>query len=349
MYDYAHPLEDAIEGITHSLCSLEFEDHRPLYDWVLSNTSVACKSRQIEFARLNMTYTVMSKRKLLKLVSDGYVMGWDDPRMPTLSGMRRLGYPPEAIRDFCGRIGVAKTYSTVDLALLQHCVRENLNSTAPRAMAVLNPVKLTIENYDEGLTEEFDAEINPEDQAAGNRKIGFSKHLYVEADDFAEIPPKGWFRLSPGKEVRLKYAYYVTCKDFKRDSNGNLTEIICTYDPESRGGGTPDGRKVKGTLHWVSSHNAADAEIRLYENLLSEPEPEADGERPFTDYLSEGSLKVLKNCKLDPWIIKNSDMGRFQFLRMGYFCADAKGHTSALPVFNRIVTLKDSFTKTIKK
>ena len=322
MYDYAHPLEDAIEGITHSLCSLEFEDHRPLYEWVVNNTSVQCKSRQIEFARLNLTYTVMSKRKLLTLVKNGYVSGWDDPRMPTLSGMRRRGYPPEAIKDFCGRIGVAKTYSTVDFALLEHCVRENLNKCAPRAMAVINPVKLTIKNYDDNLIEEFDADINPEDPDAGKRKIYFSKHLYVEAEDFAENPPKGWFRLSPGKEVRLKYAYYVTCTDFKRDEDGNLTEIICVYDPDSRGGGSPDGRKVRGTLHWVSCHNAIDAEIRLYDNLFSEPFPEADEEKPFLDYLSENSLIVQKNGKIEPWIAENPGLSRFQFLRMGYFCFD---------------------------
>jgi len=355
MYDYAHPLEDAIECITHSLCSLEFEDHRPLYDWVINNTSVPCKSRQIEFARLNLTYTVMSKRKLLKLVKDGYVSGWDDPRMPTLSGMRRRGYPPEAIRDFCGRIGIAKTFSTVDFALLEHCVRENLNANAPRAMTVLNPVKLTIENYDENMIEEFDAEINPEDPSAGKRKVHFSREIYVEADDFAETPPKGWFRLSPGKEVRLKYAYYVTCTGFQRDSSGNLTGITCTYDPESRGGGTADGRKVKGTLHWVSGHNAVDAEVRLYGNLFSESNPEADEEKPFTEYLAEDSLRILKNCKIEPWLLDAGSgaegepaVSRFQFLRMGYFCEDARDHSADTPVYNRIVTLKDSFTKTLK-
>ncbi|MCL2164793.1 MAG: glutamine--tRNA ligase/YqeY domain fusion protein [Oscillospiraceae bacterium] len=349
MYDYAHPLEDAIEGITHSLCSLEFEDHRPLYEWIINNTSVACKSRQIEFARLNLTYTVMSKRKLLKLVQDGCVCGWDDPRMPTLSGMCRRGYPPEAIRDFCGRIGVAKTYSTVDFALLEHCVRENLNAHAPRAMAVLNPVKLTVENYEEGLIEEFEADINPEDPGAGKRKMSFSRELYVEAEDFAETPPKGWFRLSPGREARLKYAYYVTCTGFKRDGDGNLTEIICEYDPESKGGGTPDGRKVRGALHWVSKHNAVNAEIRLYDNLFNKPDPEGDEETPFTSFLSEGSLKVLKNCKLEPWIVESQVEERFQFLRMGYFCIDNIDHSPATPVYNRIVTLKDSYVKTLGK
>ena len=353
MYDYAHPLEDAIENVTHSICSIEFEDHRPLYDWCINNSGLACKSRQIEFARLNLTNTVMSKRKLLKLVKEGFVDGWDDPRMPTLSGMRRRGYPPEAILDFCSRIGIAKTYSTVDFALLEHCVREYLNGTAPRTMAVLNPVKLVIENYNPDMVEEFSAEINPEDPAAGTRNVPFSRELYVEADDFAEVPPKGWFRLSPGKEVRLKYAYYVTCTGFKRDENDNLIEITCTYDPQSRGGGTADGRKVKGTLHWVSARHAMDAKVHLFQNLFSEEDPEGDANRDFTDFINPDSKIVLEHCKIDPALAEQSRdkdaAHQFQFMRLGYFSVDEKASTSDITVFNRVVSLKDTFTRKINK
>ncbi|HOJ41829.1 MAG TPA: glutamine--tRNA ligase/YqeY domain fusion protein [Candidatus Syntrophosphaera thermopropionivorans] len=349
MYDYTHCISDAIEGITHSLCTLEFEDHRPLYDWFLDQLPVPCHPQQIEFARLNLSYTVMSKRKLLELVQSGTVRGWDDPRMPTLAGMRRRGFTPEAIRDFVDRIGVAKADSLVDFELLQFCVREDLNKKANRVMAVLHPLKVTIENYPEDQVEEFEAINNPEDESAGTRMVPFCKYLYIEQDDFSENPPKGWHRLSPGAEVRLKHAYYITCKEVIKDESGNVTELICTYDPSSRGGWTPDARKVKGTIHWVSARHSFDAEIRLYENLFTIPNiNDIEEGKDYRDYLNPNSIKVLKNCKLEPSLKEVKIGERFQFLRQGYFSVDYDSTADNL-VFNLIVTLKDSWTKQLKK
>ncbi len=351
MYDFAHPIEDAVEGITHSLCSLEFEDHRPLYDWVINNVDLEGKPRQIEFARLNITNTVMSKRKLLALVKEGYVSGWDDPRMPTLSGLRRRGYTPFSIRNFCEKIGVAKTSSTVELALLEHCIREDLNSTAPRVMAVLRPVKVVIDNYPDGQTEELDVENNPEDPSSGTRKVPFSKVIYIEQDDFMEEPPSKYFRLSPGREVRLKNAYFIKCESVVKDeATGEITEIHCTYDPETRGGNAPDGRKVKGTIHWVSAQHSVDAEIRLYDNLFSvlNPSEEKEGVE-FTDYISEDSLEILKNAKVEPSLVNAEPGSKYQFLRMGYFCADSVLSKDGAPVFNRTVGLKDTWAKVAAK
>ena len=349
MYDYTHCISDAIEGITHSLCTLEFEDHRPLYDWFLDQLPVPCHPQQIEFARLNLSYTVMSKRKLLELVQSGTVRGWDDPRMPTLAGMRRRGFTPEAIRDFVDRIGVAKADSLVDFELLQFCVREDLNKKANRVMAVLHPLKVTIENYPEDQVEEFEAINNPEDESAGTRMVPFCKYLYIEQDDFSENPPKGWHRLSPGAEVRLKHAYYITCKEVIKDESGNVTELICTYDPSSRGGWTPDARKVKGTIHWVSAKHSFDAEIRLYENLFTIPDiNDIEEGKDYRDYLNPNSIKVLKNCKLEPSLKEVAIGEKFQFLRQGYFSVDYDSTADNL-VFNLIVTLKDSWTKQLKK
>ena len=349
MYDYTHCISDAIEGITHSLCTLEFEDHRPLYDWFLDQLPVPCHPQQIEFARLNLSYTVMSKRKLLELVQSGTVKGWDDPRMPTLAGMRRRGFTPEAIRDFVDRIGVAKADSLVDFELLQFCVREDLNKRANRVMAVLHPLKVTIENYPEDQIEEFEAINNPEDESAGTRMVPFCKYLYIEQEDFNENPPKGWHRLSPGAEVRLKHAYYITCKEVIKDPDGNVTELICTYDPSSRGGWTPDARKVKGTIHWVSAKHNIDAEVRLYENLFTIPNiNDIEEGKDYRDYLNPNSLKVIKNCKLEP-SLKDVKIGeKFQFLRQGYFSVDYDSTLDNL-VFNLIVTLKDSWAKQLKK
>ena len=349
MYDYTHCISDSIEGITHSLCTLEFEDHRPLYDWFLDQLPVPCHPQQIEFARLNLSYTVMSKRKLLELVQSGTVRGWDDPRMPTLAGMRRRGFTPEAIRDFVDRIGVAKADSLVDFELLQFCVREDLNKKANRVMAVLHPLKVTIENYPEDQVEEFEAINNPEDESAGTRMVPFCKYLYIEQDDFSENPPKGWHRLSPGAEVRLKHAYYITCKEVIKDESGNVTELICTYDPSSRGGWTPDARKVKGTIHWVSARHSFDAEIRLYENLFTIPNiNDIEEGKDYRDYLNPNSIKVLKNCKLEPSLKEVTIGEKFQFLRQGYFSVDYDSTADNL-VFNLIVTLKDSWTKQLKK
>ena len=349
MYDYTHCISDAIEGITHSLCTLEFEDHRPLYDWFLDQLPVPCHPQQIEFARLNLSYTVMSKRKLLELVQSGTVRGWDDPRMPTLAGMRRRGFTPEAIRDFVDRIGVAKADSLVDFELLQFCVREDLNKKANRVMAVLHPLKVTIENYPEDQVEEFEAINNPEDESAGTRMVPFCKYLYIEQDDFSENPPKGWHRLSPGAEVRLKHAYYITCKEVIKDESGNVTELICTYDPSSRGGWTPDARKVKGTIHWVSARHSFDAEIRLYENLFTIPNiNDIEEGKDYRDYLNPNSIKVLKNCKLEPSLKEVTIGEKFQFLRQGYFSVDYDSTADNL-VFNLFVTLKDSWTKQLKK
>ncbi len=348
MYDFQHPLSDAKEGITHSLCSLEYEDHRPLYDWFVQNVSVPAKPRQIEFARLNLNYTVMSKRKLIELVKNGYVNGWNDPRMPTICGLRRRGYTPESIRDFCDRIGVAKTDSTVDIGLLEHCIREDLNSSAARVMAVLRPLKIVIDNYPEGQIEWFDVENNPENPEMGCHKVPFSKVIYIEQDDFMENPPKKYFRLFPGNEVRLKNAYFIKCEKVVKDNNGNITELHCSYDPETRGGNAPDGRKVKGTIHWVSAGHAVDAEIRLYSTLFNVPDPD-DGKADYKDYLNPDSLEILQHCKLEPSLKDAAAGSRFQFLRMGYFCVDSEDSAKDKPVFNRIVALKDSWAKVVQK
>ncbi len=344
MYDFAHCVSDSIEKITHSICTLEFEDHRPLYDWFLDQLGVY-HPQQIEFARLSLNYTVMSKRKLLELVQRGLVNGWDDPRMPTIAGLRRRGYPPEAIRTFCERIGVAKGNSVVDFSMLEHCIRENLNVTAPRVMAVINPLKVIIDNYPEGMVEELDAQNNPEDITAGSRKIPFSREIYIEKEDFREDPPKKYFRLSPGREVRLKHAYYVTCTHVVKDpASGEIREVHCQFDPDSRGGGTPDGRRVDGTLHWVSVGHALDAEIRMYDRLFSVANP-SEGAEPFLSYLSSDSLKILKGCKIEPSLQHATPGNRYQFLRTGYFCADLKDHSPDHPVFNQTVSLKDSWAK----
>ena len=345
MYDYTHCISDALEGITHSICTLEFEDHRPLYDWFLDQLPVPCHPQQIEFARLNLSHTMMSKRRLLELVQNKVVNGWDDPRMPTLAGMRRRGFSPEAIREFADRIGVAKANSVVDFELLQFCVREDLNKHANRVMAVLDPVKLTIENYPEGKVEELEADNNPEDPSAGVRLIPFSRNLYIERDDFSENPPKGWFRMSPGKEVRLKHAYYVTCKEVVRDAQGRISELICTYDPLSRGGGTADGRKVKGTIHWVSAEHSIPAELRLYDQLFTIADfNDMEEGKDYTDYLNPDSLVVNRVCRLEPSLRDAKAGERYQFMRQGYFSVDPDSGPDGL-VFNRIVTLKDSWAK----
>ncbi|MBM4431414.1 MAG: glutamine--tRNA ligase/YqeY domain fusion protein [Chloroflexi bacterium] len=343
LYDFTHCLSDSIEGITHSLCTLEFENNRELYDWVLDALGVY-HPQQIEFARLSLTYTVMSKRILKQLVDRGHVAGWDDPRLPTLSGLRRRGYTPEAIRTFCDTIGVAKTNSTVDVDLLEHCLRDDLNKRSQRVMAVLRPLRLVIDNYPEGQVEEVDAENNPEDPAAGTRKIPFSRVLYVERDDFDEHPPKGWFRLTLGGEVRLKHAYYIRCvRAVKDDKTGEVVELHCIYDPESKGGWTADGRKVKGTLHWVSAAHAAPAEVRLYDRLFTVPDPLAQ-EDEFLNYVHPDSLQVLQSCQVEPSLAEVRPGSRYQFLRQGYFCADPDS-TPGHPVFNRTVSLRDTWAK----
>ncbi len=342
MYDFAQPIEDALEGVTHSLCSLEFEDHRPLYDWVIDHINLPAKPRQIEFARLNINNTVMSKRKLRKLVEDGYVSGWDDPRMPTLCGLRRRGYTPASIRSFCERIGVAKVNSTVDYAFLEHCLREDLNENARRAMAVLDPVKLVLTNYPEGKTETFEMENNPAQPERGMRPVIFSRELWIEREDFMEVPAKKYFRLFPGNEVRLKTAYVVKCTGCEKDAQGNITTVYAEYDPETRGGNTPNGRKVKSTIHWVDVKTAIDAEIRLYDRLFTVPDPEAGD---YIDELNRDSLIVRRGCKVEPWLADAKKNESFQFLREGYFCADNCDFTPEHPVFNRSVSLKDSFKK----
>ncbi|MDD4309154.1 MAG: glutamine--tRNA ligase/YqeY domain fusion protein [Candidatus Cloacimonetes bacterium] len=349
MYDYTHCISDALEGITHSICTLEFEDHRPLYDWFLDQLPVPCHPQQIEFARLNLTYTVMSKRRLLELVSSGLVKGWDDPRMPTIAGMRRRGYPPEAIREFAERIGVAKANSLVDNDLLMFCVREELNRTAKRVMAVMNPLKLTISNYPDGLVEDIEAENNPEDIASGTRQVKFSKTLFIEREDFSENPPKGWFRLAPGKEVRLKHAYYITCDEVIKNEEGEILEVICSYDPLSKGGGTPDGRKIKGTLHWVSAIHAIPVELRLYDHLFTIADlNEIEEGKDYKDYLNPTSLVINTSCMAEASLADLSIGERYQFLRLGYFCVDSDSLPEK-PVFNRIVSLKDSWAKQVKK
>ena len=344
MYDFAHPIEDALEGITHSLCSLEFEAHRPLYDWVINNCGLPAKPRQIEFARLGINYTVMSKRKLRLLVEEGRVSGWDDPRMPTLRGMRRRGYTPASIRNFCERIGVAKAASTVEYAFLEHCLREDLNETAQRVMAVIRPVKLTLTNYPEGQSETFEVENNPNRPEDGTRTISFSRELYVEAEDFLEAPVPKYKRLCPGgMECRLKGAYLITCTGCKKDENGNIVEIFATYDPESRGGNPADGRKVKGaTIHWVDAATAVDAECRLYGNLFTDPAPDA-ADKDFLDCLNPDSLEVVTGCKLEAGLKDAAPGDRFQFMRVGYFCPDSRDSSPEHLVFNRSVGLKDSF------
>ncbi|MDP2173397.1 MAG: glutamine--tRNA ligase/YqeY domain fusion protein [Candidatus Cloacimonadaceae bacterium] len=349
MYDYTHCISDALEHITHSICTLEFEDHRPLYDWFLDQLDVPCHPQQIEFARLNLTYTVMSKRRLLELVTTGIVCGWDDPRMPTIAGMRRRGFSPEAIREFSDRIGVAKANSIVDYDLLQFCVREDLNRRANRVMVVMDPIKLTIDYYPEDLIEELVADNNPEDETSGTRVIPFSKTLYIERDDFAENPSKGWFRLAPGAEVRLKHAYYVTCKDFVKDAEGNITEVICSYDPESRGGWTPDARKIKGTIHWVSAAHAIPIEVRLYDQLFTLADfNDIEEGKDFPDYQNPASLIVKTHCMAEPGLSLATSGERFQFMRQGYFCVDPDSNDERL-VFNRITTLKDSWAKQQKR
>ena len=341
MYDFAHPIQDALEGITHSLCSLEYEDHRPLYDWVIEHADVPSRPRQIEFSRLGINYTVMSKRKLRRLVEEGYVSGWDDPRMPTLCGLRRRGYTPGAVRTFITRIGVSKVTSTVEYAFLEHCLREELNEKAERRMAVLRPVKLIVTNYPAGQSETFEVENNNLDEAAGTRPVSFSRELWIEADDFMEDAPKKYNRLYPGNEVRLKGAYIVRCTGCEKDEAGNVTAVLCEYDPDTRGGNAPDGRKVRGTIHWVNALDCADAEIRLYDNLFSDPEP--DAAEDFITCLNPASLEVLTGCKVERALENAASTERFQFLRTGYFAPDSVDSKPDRLVFNRAVALKDSF------
>jgi len=346
MYDFAHPLSDAIEGITHSICTLEFEDHRPLYDWFIENLPVPARPRQIEFARLNLSYTVMSKRKLLELVNEGRVAGWDDPRMPTIVGLRRRGYTPEAIRSFCERIGVGKSDSWIDMGVLEDCVREDLNERAPRAMAVLRPLKVVIENYPEDQVEEFEGANHPNDPAMGTRRVPFGRELYIERDDFMEEPPKKFFRLAPGREVRLRFAYFIRCERVIKDENGEVVELRCSYDPQTRGGSAPDGRKVKGTIHWVSAAHALTARVRLYDRLFTIPNP--GGGREGADYrtcLNPASIETLTDCRIEPGLAAAAPEGHYQFERLGYFCADARDSSPGAPVFNRIVTLRDSWAR----
>ena len=351
MYDFTHCLSDMLEGITHSICTLEFENNRELYDWVLETLQTPCRPRQIEFARLNLNYTVLSKRKLIELVEKGIVTGWDDPRMPTISGYRRRGYTPEAVRNFCERIGVARADSTVDIGLMEHCLREDLNRRALRVMAVLRPLKVTLVNYPEGRTEELDAINNPEDPAMGSRKVPFSREIFIERDDFIENPPKKFFRLAPGREVRLRYAYFITCAEVVKDPvTGQVTELRCTYDPATRGGDAPDGRRVQGTLHWVSAAHAVPAEVRLYNHLFTKENPDdvAPGGH-FTDCINPASLEVLTDCRLEPGLAAAAPGRPYQFERLGYFCADAVDSRPGRLVFNRSVTLRDSWAKIVKK
>jgi glutaminyl-tRNA synthetase len=348
MYDYAHGQSDSIEGITHSICTLEFEDHRPLYDWFVQQLGIFAP-RQIEFDRLNLTYTLLSKRKLLQLVNEGHVRGWDDPRMPTLAGIRRRGYTPEAMRNFCANIGVSKTNGTIELGLLEHYVREDLNKRAPRYMAVLNPVRVVIENYPEGETEWLDAVNNPEDESAGTRKVPFSRVLYIEQDDFKEDPPKQFFRLSPGREVRLRWGFFITCQSVVKDAAGNIVELRCTYDPATRGGGAPDGRKVKATIHWVSAEHALDAEVRVYNTLFTKENPnEVEEGQDFLANINPNSLEIISSAKLEPALGELQPFDSVQFERLGYFCVDPDS-TPGKPVFNRTVALRDSWAKIEKR
>ena len=345
MYDFAHPLSDAFERITHSLCTLEFEDHRPLYDWLVAQRSEPDPPRQIEFARLNLNYTVMSKRKLLQLVEQGQVSGWDDPRMPTVSGLRRRGYTAASIRDFCARIGVAKKENVIDVAQLEHSVREDLNRRAPRVMTVLRPLRVVVTNYPEGQVEEVDVINNPEDTTAGTRKVPFSRVLYIEQDDFKEDPPKKFFRLSPGREVRLRCAYFVTCTGVVKDADGHIVELQCTYDPATRGGDAPDGRRVKSTLHWVSAAHAVPVEVRLYDRLFSVEDPETVSEgQTFLDHLNKDSLETLPDCRAEPSLATAEALAHFQFERIGYFCVDPDSMPGGM-VFNRTVSLRDTWAR----
>jgi glutaminyl-tRNA synthetase len=345
MYDYTHAISDAIEHITHSLCTLEFEDHRPLYDWTVDNLPVPSKPRQIEFARLNLTYTVMSKRKLLQLVQEGLVSGWDDPRMPTLVGLRRRGYTPESIREFASRIGVAKRENMVDVALLEDAVRDDLNRRAPRALAVLRPLRVVIDNYPEGQVEEIEIANNPEDPSTGSRKVPFSRELFIEQDDFREVPPPKYFRLSPGREVRLRGTYFVKCERVVKDGQGHLVEVHCTYDPATRGGSAPDGRKVKATIHWVSAAHATDAEVRLYDRLFTVADlHDAEEGRDWKSYLNPGSLEVLTGSKVEPSLAGAEALAKYQFERLGYFCVDPDSRPGGL-VFNRTVPLRDTWAR----
>src|ERR1022692_2191038 len=346
MYDFAHGQSDSLERVTHSMCTLEFEDHRPLYNWFIRELGIF-PSQQIEFDRLNLSYTLLSKRKLLQLVREGRVSGWDDPRMPTLSGIRRRGYTPEAVRNFCGAIGVSKTNGSMELAMLEHFVREDLNKRAPRAMAVLHPLKVVIDNYPENQTEEMDAVNNPEDPSAGSRKVQFSRTLYIEQDDFREVPPPKYFRLAPGREVRLRYGYFVTCAGVVKNDHGEVVEVHCTYDPATRGGNNPpDGRKVKATIHWVSAGHAVDAEVRIYETLFTVEDPNQTDD--FAANLNPNSLEVLTNCKVEPSLANAAAGTRYQFERLGYFCADPDS-APGKPVFNRTVALKDTWARIEKK
>ena len=345
MYDYAHPISDALERITHSICTLEFEDHRPLYDWLVEHLFEHDRPQQIEFARLNLNYTVMSKRKLLQLVQQKQVLGWDDPRMPTISGLRRRGYTPESIRDFCARIGVAKKENVIDVAQLEHSIREDLNRRAPRVMTVLRPLKVVITNYPEGQVEQVEVDNNPEDPAAGSRQLPFSREIYIERDDFMENPPKKFFRLAPGREVRLRRAYFITCTDVIKNQAGEIVELRCTYDPATRGGESHDGRRPKATLHWVSAAHGVPVEVRLYDRLFSVEDPERNTEgKTFLDYLNPKSLEVLRGCLAEPSIANAAVLDRFQFERLGYFCVDPDSGPGAL-VFNRTVSLRDAWAK----
>ena len=348
MYDWAHGLGDSVERITHSICTLEFENHRPLYDWFLDALGIH-HSQQIEFARLELNYTVMSKRKLLGLVTDGRVLGWDDPRMPTLSGLRRRGFPPESIRNFCADIGVAKFNSVIDVGRLENAAREHLNKTSPRVMAVLRPLRVVIENFPEGQVEELDAVNNPEDPAAGTRKVPFSRVLYIERGDFLEDPPKKFFRLAPGREVRLRYAFFITCREAVKDADGEIVELRCTYDPDTRGGNAPDGRKVKATLHWVAAEQALDVEVRLYDRLFTDPHPDHAGhEKDYKEFLNPESLESIPAAKVEPSVKGAKPGTRYQFERLGYFCVDPDSMNDKL-VFNRTVSLKDTWAKIAKK
>jgi glutaminyl-tRNA synthetase len=346
MYDFAHGLSDSIEHITHSICTLEFADHKPLYDWILDQLDVPSRPVQYEFNRLNINFTVTSKRKLKTLVDNGVVAGWNDPRMPTISGLRRRGFPPAAIRDFCERVGVSRSDSCVDMGVLESCVRENLDADAPRAMAVLRPLRLVIENYPEGQEEFFELANHPKNPDMGTRKVGFSREVFIEADDFMENPPGKFFRLAPGREVRLRGAYLVTCTDVVRDADGNIETVVCTYDPASRGGDAPDGRKVKGTLHWVSARHCAEAEVRLYDRLFTTEFPGRDAD--FLTQINPSSLEVLPECKVEASLAQAGPEARFQFERQGFFCADRFDHEPGRPVFNRTVTLRDSWAKVAK-
>ena len=350
MYDYTHCISDALEGITHSLCTLEFEDHRPLYDWFLEQLSVPCHPQQIEFARLNLNYTVTSKRKLNELVKDGDVSGWDDPRMPTIVGMRRRGYTPESIRDFCDRIGVTKNDTVIDVSVLENSVREDLDNRAPRVMGILDPLKVVINNYPEGETEQLEAPNHPNNLDMGKRELSFSRTIYIEKNDFMEDPPKKFFRLAPGKEVRLRYAYFIICNEVIKDNSGNLVELHCSYDPDTKGGNAPDGRKVKGTIHWVSAEHAFKAEVRLYDRLFNDPKPDSNRhQKNWKDFLNSKSKKIIKEAYLEPSLQSAKNEEFFQFERLGYFCVDNKDSDKGKPIFNRTVSLRDSWLKQKKE